>query len=140
MRRYGHLLKPEWRAIDVIDHTEGTVHAVVRVKNPDAKPPKLKTQRLSPNEVLLVYTPPRQMCGLAIGIGAGLGQHFRRRSSPTRPCACTEERLAVRFCFGKPDRDNNGAILRVQKAADSIRPAPSPEITLCALYRKNGMD
>ena len=58
MRRYGHLLKPEWRAIDVIDHTEGTVHAVVRVKNPDAKPPKLKTQRLSPNEVLLVYTRP----------------------------------------------------------------------------------
>jgi hypothetical protein len=61
MRMYGHLLKPEWRAIDVIDHTEGTVHAVVRVKNPDAKPPKLKTQRLSPNEVLLVYTWPRQM-------------------------------------------------------------------------------
>ncbi len=58
MRMYGHLLKPEWRAIDIIDHTEGTVHAVVRVKNPDAKPPKLKTQRLSPNEVLLVYTRP----------------------------------------------------------------------------------
>jgi hypothetical protein len=79
MRMYGHLLKPEWRAIDVIDHTEGTVHAVVRVKNPDAKPPKLKTQRLSPNEVLLVYTSPRQMCGLAIGIGTGLGQHFQEK-------------------------------------------------------------
>jgi hypothetical protein len=76
MRTYGHLLKPEWTAIDVIDHTEGSVHAVVRVKNPEAKPPKLKTQRLSPNEVLLVYTSPRQMCGLAIGIGTGLGQHF----------------------------------------------------------------
>jgi len=73
MRMYGHLLKPEWRAIDVIDHTEGMVHAVVRVKNPDAKPPKLKTPRLSPNEVLLVYTSPRQMCGLAIGIGTGFG-------------------------------------------------------------------
>ena len=24
----------------------------------------------------------------------------------------------MRFCFGKPDRDNNGAILRVPKAAD----------------------
>jgi hypothetical protein len=51
MRMYGHLLRPEWRAIDVIDHTEGTVHAVVRTKNPGAKPPRLKTQRLSPNEV-----------------------------------------------------------------------------------------
>ena len=76
MRRYGHLLLPEWTAIDVIEHTEGSVHAVVRVKNPDAKPPKLKTHRLNPNEVLLVYTSPRQMCGLAIGIGTGLGQHF----------------------------------------------------------------
>jgi hypothetical protein len=76
MRMYGHLLKAEWKAIDVIDRTEGTVHAVVRVKNPDAKPPKLMTKRLSPDEVLLVYTSPRQMCGLAIGIGTGLGQHF----------------------------------------------------------------
>ena len=76
MRMYGHLLNPEWKAIDVIDCTEGTVHAVVRVKNSEAKPPKLKTKRLSPNEVLLVYTSPRQMCGLAIGIGAGLGRQF----------------------------------------------------------------
>lgn len=76
IRMYGHLLKPEWGAIDVIDHTEGTVHAVVRVKNPEAHPPKLKTRRVSANEVLLVYTSPRQMCGLAIGIGKGLGEHF----------------------------------------------------------------
>ena len=76
MSLYRHLLKPEWRAIDVIDHTEGTIHSVVRVKNHGAKPPQLKTKRLSPDEVLLVYTSPRQMCALAIGIGTGLGQHF----------------------------------------------------------------
>jgi hypothetical protein len=76
LRMYGYLLKPEWRTLDVIDKTEETVHAVVRIKNPEAKPPNLKTQRLSPNEVLLVYTSSRQMCGLAIGIGVGLGQYF----------------------------------------------------------------
>jgi hypothetical protein len=76
MRMYGHLLKPEWGAIDVIDHTEGTVHAVVRVKNPEAHPPKLMTLRINRNEVLLVYTSPRQMCGLAVGIGKGLGEHL----------------------------------------------------------------
>jgi hypothetical protein len=79
LRMYGHLLKPEWGAIDVIDNTEGTVHAVVRVKNPEAQPPKLKTQRLSLNEVLLIYNSSRQMCGLAIGIGVGLGQEFGER-------------------------------------------------------------
>jgi hypothetical protein len=76
MRMYGHLLRPEWRAIDVIEHTEGTVHAVVRVQRPGAQPPHLTTQRLSLNEVLLVYTSSRKMCGLAIGIGVGLGQHY----------------------------------------------------------------
>lgn len=76
LRMYGHLLRPEWRAIDVIEHTEGTVHTVVRTKSPGANPPRLKTRRLSPNEVLLIYTSSRQMCGLAIGIGKGLGEHF----------------------------------------------------------------
>jgi hypothetical protein len=33
---FGHLLLPEWKTIDVIDNTEGTVHTVVRVKNPGA--------------------------------------------------------------------------------------------------------
>jgi Haem-NO-binding len=76
MDMYGHLLKPEWRAIDVIENTEATVHSVVRVKDPSAKPPRLSTQRVGPNEVLLVYTSPRRMCGLAIGIGKGVGQYF----------------------------------------------------------------
>ncbi len=84
VRIYGHLLKPKWRTIDVIDHTEATVHKVVRVKNPGAKPPQLKTKRLGPDEVLLIYTSPRRMCGLAIGIAAGLGQHFREKIVSTQ--------------------------------------------------------
>jgi hypothetical protein len=73
LQMYGHILKPEWKSIDVIYHTEGTVHAVVRVKNAGAMPPKLATKRLGPDEVQLVYTSPRQMCAMAIGIGTGLG-------------------------------------------------------------------
>jgi hypothetical protein len=72
----GHVLRPEWGAIDVIENTEGTVHSVVRVKNPGAKPPELKTVRHGANEVVLFYTSPRQMCALAVGIGKGLGKHF----------------------------------------------------------------
>ena len=76
MATYGHLLQPQWTALDVIENTEATVHSVVRVRNPGATPPKLSTRRVSPNEVLLVYTSPRRMCGLAIGIATGIGQHF----------------------------------------------------------------
>jgi len=77
MKMFGHLLLPEWKTIDVIDNTEGTVHTVVRVKNPGAKPPQLRTVRRGPDEVVLVYTSPRQMCELAIGIGKGLAKHFK---------------------------------------------------------------
>lgn len=76
IKMYGHLMRPEWTTIDVIENTEGTVHSVVRVKNPGAKPPQLNTERLSANEVVLFYTSPRQMCALAIGISKGLAKHF----------------------------------------------------------------
>ncbi len=78
---YGHLLSPRWTALDVIEHTEATVHTVVRVKNPGARPPQLKTRCTAPNEVVLTYTSPRQLCFLAIGIGRGLGRHFKENLS-----------------------------------------------------------
>ena len=84
---YGHLLKPGWKSIDVIEHTEGTVHTVVRVQNPGAKPPQLKSQRLSDSEVLLVYDSPRRMCALAIGIAKGLALHFGENIT-TRETIC----------------------------------------------------
>lgn len=62
----------------MIENTEGAVHTVVRVKNPGARPPQLRTRRTSPNEVLLAYTSLRQMCFLAIGIGRGVGRHFKQ--------------------------------------------------------------
>jgi len=61
IKMFGHLLWAEWKTIDVVENTEGTVHSVVRVKNPGAQPPKLKTRRNGPDEVVLVYTSPRQM-------------------------------------------------------------------------------
>lgn len=85
IKMYGHLLKPGWQTIDVIDNTEETVHAVVRVKNPGAKPPRLKTVRRNKNEVALIYSSPRKMCSLAVGIGRGLAKHFREEVEITQP-------------------------------------------------------
>jgi hypothetical protein len=81
LRMYGHLLKPEWKSLDVIEHTEGTVHAVVRVSDPAAKPPKLQARRQGRDTVVLVYTSPRQMCALAIGIGKGVARSFKETLS-----------------------------------------------------------
>ena len=84
IKMYGHLLKPEWNTIDVIDNTEQTVHSVVRIKNPGAKPPQLQTVRRSKDEVLLKYNSPRKMCALAVGIGRGLAKHFREKVEITQ--------------------------------------------------------
>jgi predicted hydrocarbon binding protein len=57
---------------------------VVRVRNPGAKPPNLQTVRHGADEVVLVYTSPRQMCALAIGIGKGLAKHFKENITVTQ--------------------------------------------------------
>jgi len=81
LKMYGHLLKPNWKSLDVIEHTEGTVHAVVRTSDKDALPPKLRTRRAEPDTVILVYDSPRKMCALAVGIGKGLARHFKETLS-----------------------------------------------------------
>jgi hypothetical protein len=81
LKMYGHLIKPNWKSLDIIEHTEGTVHAVDRVNDKDALPPKLRTRRTGPDTIVLVYDSPRKMCALAIGIGKGLARHYKETLS-----------------------------------------------------------
>lgn len=76
LKMYGHLLRPQWRTLDVIEHTEKTIHHVVRVETSGAHPPHLRAERRNSDEVSLVYTSQRRMCALAVGIGKGLAKHF----------------------------------------------------------------
>jgi hypothetical protein len=73
---YGHLLKRDWRTLDVIEHTEETIHRVVRRRQPGAQPPLLSTERRAPDEVVLFYDSPRRLCAVARGIGRGVANHF----------------------------------------------------------------
>ena len=70
------LLQDGWTSLDVIEHTEETVHSVVRLDNPGAEPPKLQVTRDSDSQVTLVYSSERKMCDIAKGIAEGLGEHF----------------------------------------------------------------
>jgi hypothetical protein len=72
---YRHMVKPEWRTLELLENTEDTIHRVVRIRNPGARPPELKTTR-DGEEVLITYTSTRRMCGVAIGIVRGLGRHY----------------------------------------------------------------
>jgi predicted hydrocarbon binding protein len=74
---YGPLVKKEWKTLDLIEHTEETIHKVVRLQNPGAAPPALVTQRPSAQEVVITYTSTRKMCGVAKGIARGIAAHFK---------------------------------------------------------------
>ncbi len=76
IRLYGRLLQPEWKTLDVIEHTETLIHAAVRVGNPGAKPPVLECIRTTENELQIMYSSERQMCSLATGIVKSLARHF----------------------------------------------------------------
>ena len=73
---YGALLDSSWRTLDVIEHTEETIHRVVRMRQPGAAPPRLRVERKSPAEVVVVYDSPRRLCAVARGITRGIAKHF----------------------------------------------------------------
>ena len=74
---YGNLVKPEWRTLEVIEHTEETIHRVVRMRHAGAEPPRLRAERTKPNEVVLVYDSPRKLCAVARGIVKGVAKQFK---------------------------------------------------------------
>jgi len=78
---YRALIKPEWRTLDLLEHTEATIHRVVRARTPDAKPPELKVARIREHEVVINYASPRKLCAVAKGIVRGIAKHFGERIS-----------------------------------------------------------
>lgn len=79
LKLYGALLDSSWRTLDVLEHTEGVIHAAVRAQDPGASPPFLKTTRTSPRQVVILYSSPRRLCALARGIVAGVADAFKER-------------------------------------------------------------
>ncbi len=76
VRAYGEHFRPEWTALDVIEHTEEAIHRMVRQQSAGAAPPPLRATRVSGDEVRVSYTSARRLCALARGICRGLGRHF----------------------------------------------------------------
>ena len=76
MYMYQKLVDPDWKTLDLIEHTELTMHKKVREEHVHNAPPVLHCQRLGPNEVMVEYVSPRRMGGLAVGIIRGLAVHF----------------------------------------------------------------
>ena len=81
LRVYAPLIDARWRTLDVIEHTEPTIHTVVRMRIPGAAPPALLSRRVSATEVEIDYRSERKLCSVAKGIATGMAAHFGERIS-----------------------------------------------------------
>ena len=76
MYMYQRLVRPEWKTLDMIEHTELTMHKQVRLEHDQSIPPVLNVTRLGENELVIDYVSARRMGGLAVGIVRGLATYF----------------------------------------------------------------
>ena len=79
LRTYRPFVKPGWRTLDLIAEVEVQVHKAVRLRDPDAAPPRLRAIRTGPTQVVVHYDSPLRLCALAEGIAAGVAKHYRER-------------------------------------------------------------
>jgi hypothetical protein len=73
---YRALVRPEWRTLEFLENTENTIHRVVRLQNPGARPPEIRCTRTGPAEVVIHYGSERRMCAVARGIVKGVAAHY----------------------------------------------------------------
>jgi predicted hydrocarbon binding protein len=76
---YSSLVKPTWRTLELLEHTEQTIHRVVRVRQPGATPPVLSVERTSKLEVIVTYKSQRRLCAVARGIIRGVALHYHEQ-------------------------------------------------------------
>ncbi|GAC1374283.1 MAG: hypothetical protein NVS3B25_16210 [Hymenobacter sp.] len=76
MYMYQKLVQPEWKTLDMLEHTEMTMHRQVRQEHIGNSPPVLEVSRLGPDELMIDYVSPRRMGALAVGIVRGLAVYF----------------------------------------------------------------
>lgn len=76
VQMYRMYILPEWKTLDVIEHTEERIHKLVRVHHRGARPPYLSTTRRGENEIVIHYSSERRLCALAKGIAMGIARHY----------------------------------------------------------------
>ena len=68
--------KDDWKTFDVIENAGGSIHHAIHRHNPDRKPPTIKAERVSSDELIIHYQSIRKLCPVVRGIVRGLGEHY----------------------------------------------------------------
>lgn len=100
MYMYQKLLQPEWTTLDMLEHTENTMHRQVRSEHTENAPPVLNVTRVGPDELFIDYVSKRRMGALAVGIVRGVAAYYDEadviKIEPTTSENGEEVRIRVR--------------------------------------------
>jgi predicted hydrocarbon binding protein len=94
---YKTLVRPEWKALDLLENVENTIHTVVRARHQGAAPAQIQCVRTSPTSATVTYTSARKMCPVAKGIIKGLGTHFNQQLTVTETACMHRGATACRM-------------------------------------------
>jgi hypothetical protein len=76
LKIYAHMIKPEWKALDLLENIENSMHKAAKFNNPGAAPPALIVHRVNPQTVEIHYNSERKMHWLGIGIIKAIASHY----------------------------------------------------------------
>ncbi|TPE47518.1 hypothetical protein FJM67_14490 [Maribrevibacterium harenarium] len=74
--KYPSLAHGKANTLDMLESIDGAVHTEVRKLYPNAELPEFSTQRISSNELTMVYRSKRPFSRLALGLILGCADHF----------------------------------------------------------------
>ena len=125
-----HLLKvagrhvdPGWQTLDLIEHTEAIIHAMIRTANPGALPPVLETVRPALDELHLIYGSQRQLCPLARGLMRGIAAHYHEEIEVDEPSCMHRGDPFCSFVIRRLPHDTHAASSALADTTDVVRGA-----------------
>jgi len=125
-----HLLKvagrhvdPGWQTLDLIEHTEAIIHAMIRTANPGALPPVLETVRPALDELHLIYGSQRQLCPLARGLMRGIATHYHEELEIDEPSCMHRGDPFCSFVIRRLPHDTHAASSALADTTDVVRGA-----------------
>jgi predicted hydrocarbon binding protein len=85
LRMARYWIEPQWKTLDLIANTELTIHETLRAEGSRTDPPRLRCERIAPDEVVVTYDSPRRLCALARGIVKGVAKHYAEEVNIVEP-------------------------------------------------------
>lgn len=85
METYGQFVNPRWKTLDVLEKGDSQIYQVLKFQEDNALPAILMAERESATQVSLIYSSPRKMCSVGVGVIKGIARHFGEKIALNQP-------------------------------------------------------